>query len=288
MAQLFSIVDFPVCGRRAVSRSSVSFFLPKTSKKPAPSIFCMGGGTLCYYFLVEDRFRNLGISLWDCIWKGIGLGEIAQLSFNAPLWFLPCFFITQLAYLGLYKLLERVKENGRVYCCLALTFALYAGSLIAPISVEVWSLNTVPKFLFYYACGAAFQRMDRTAWNRKLLGALFIVSYGLSVFLFAEGKFTALTTVFGVFGTLCLSLAISKCAVLEYVGARTLTIMVLHGPVYRALAYAAGAAVHLSAEAARENWLTATVVLVLTILACIAADGLIQKAKGFLDARLKA
>ena len=58
-----------------------------------------------YFSLIEYRWRDISMSLPDCL-LGLVIGDMDHLEFHSHLWFLPCYFLTAVAYNALYRLLR--------------------------------------------------------------------------------------------------------------------------------------------------------------------------------------
>lgn len=249
-----------------------SFFTKKTKRILLP-YYAWGTVTLIYFALIEHRFRQLELTVWDCI-EGLLFGIYDKLEFNTPLWFVTCYLSVSFLYLLLYKALTALlrrqsKKDLIIYPIMFCAFLFcFVGFRIWNISCAIFSIYLVPRFLLAYLCGNIFERYLTRFLSSIGHGRLFFVGISLtalSAFSCYYLRTGVVTIILGVIGTLLLSLGIGKQKGLELIGKSTFTIMCIHGPIYRVLVFLFGMILHRGTDQIRENLLYSLCITIITI-----------------------
>lgn len=249
--------------------------------------FAWGGVTLTYYLLIENRFRQLGLTAKDCL-IGLLSGIQSKVDFNTPLWFVPCFLLSSLIYLLLYKALNKLykKYNSKTAIVYTTMFLLFFICIIAvqicDIHWQIFSIYRVPGFLMAYLCGDIFGRIFTNKLEQRYKWQLVIMGIGLLVFsgvLHNSVHIGVISIATGVMGTMLMSVGIRQFSVLESVGKTSFTIMCIHGPIYRVLAFIAEKVTGQSSEILRKDIFFSICISVVAILICLMGNGIVSTCK---------
>ncbi len=246
-----------------------------------------------------DRFAmEVDVSVWN------NLAELLyacpkgnRMKFNMPLWFLPCLFAVKLMYYALHAL-WRGKQTGILFssAVLAAVGFIYVRLVGIPLP---FNLSVGLKMLAFFALGRstflAWPNISKHISTRKC--ALFL-GVGLLAVAFAVAWFSPkvnysgdtfphipsflVTALLGGFGTCFAAMAIHRSTVLEYVGKRTLAILLMHkfpvllfqtvGPLKTVLAQGE----------TLTGTLAALAVSVIAVALCLAAEWVITRYLPFL------
>lgn len=230
--------------------------------------FTFGTLILVYWQLIEKRFRASDMSAASAI-LGLFSGQYDYLSFNVHLWFLPCFFVTVVVF----HALDKFGGKRAAYLISLAMSVIYA---IAPLPAMVWGIDWMFKFIGFYALGsyAAQGNMDSIIHHQKtelqIIGAtlLLILNFVLASSHMTTGIMWFITATIGVAGTAVAALLINENKLLQYFGRISLTILCIHGPVYRIIIKIVSALFKLTTVAVRENFLLSMVIVAITMLIC--------------------
>ena len=80
--------------------------------------------------------------------------------------------------------------------------------------------------------------------------------------------------VIGLFG---ISILLQKIGFLKYIGARTMALLILHGPYYRILLGVAGKLFKFNIGTIRDNYLSSLLIMVLTIALVLGTEFVISR-----------
>ena len=242
-----------------------------------------GFSVLCfaYWFFIESKFRPVqDVSLFSGILGSLNF-QMQQLvniplaisyneafQYNVVLWFLPCLFVAVLLFISIKRLMGQYAPAG-VLAAAAIGFLLRSTRL--PWCLEI-SLIAVP---FVWAGYIAYKYLKSGSWwiglgtlaasivlvwifnprvdmRTHLYGNIFLfyaVALGLTVTLVFAGRV----------------LAFKNAGVLAWLGRNSLTLMCLHGPVYRVVLGVGAKILHMEMETLRGSTLLSLGATILVI-----------------------
>ncbi|MBW3095523.1 acyltransferase family protein [Bifidobacterium sp. 64T4] len=278
-------------------------FLDSVKKKAVrllvPYLF-FGTITLAYWALIERRLRGSNVSVTNALANiplaRAGVDDYPQ---NAVLWFLPCLFVTEMLFLGVFTFVKSkkfVRHDWTVAATLAVISFL---SIMVMHSFDLpieqfrlpWTLDIVPFSMLFYCIGYLLSRFLMPFMQKARLQTLLRVVYaaigvaGLCL-LWAFDELTGLSVnlngastsnpfwmlcaaLLGFISSLMLCIAID-CRLLQFLGRVSLTIMCVHEPVKRALIFAMAKILGMNTDALRANLACAMLVAVVTVAICVA------------------
>lgn len=187
---------------------------------------------------------EVNTSLWDNLMDLLyGTAKRSSLRFNAPLWFLPCLFVTKLMYYGLGKLVRGrqclvfpaavvLAAGGYVYTAFALPKLPFA----LDIAVKMLPFFSLGRILFcsaYLPRLAGCPRPVQWAAGAVLLAVTFVIGYVSPKVNYSGDTFPnipafCVTASLGSAGICFLSMGIGSSKLLEHIGRNTLAILVMH------------------------------------------------------------
>lgn len=236
---------------------------------------------------------SLGNNLWGLIYAN---PSVQDMKFNMPLWFLPCLFITKTVFNLLCKLLR--KKEMLVFGCVIIAAVSFVYSSLNGPDLP-FNISVALKMLMFFSLGRIFVLNISTIENcfNKAHKALFagiallaIASVvacfnskiGYYIDDFNNITLFLITSVTGSFGVCFFSMGIGRCRVLEYVGKKTLSILVMHKfPVL--LFQTVGPQKNILMQYDTMLGIVASlVVAVIAIIMCLIADWIINKIAPFL------
>lgn len=219
-----------------------------------------------------------------------------RMKFNMPLWFLPCLFVTKLLYYKLYDLCKGksslVLLSGLVVAAAGFIYTRFVG-----ISLP-FNLNVAFKMVLFFAAGRSFflalpklERLFSTRGKTLFLGiALLVAAFLIAGFSprvnYSGDTFPNIlafltTSCLGILGLCFLSMGICQCSAMEYVGKRTLAILLMHKfPVL--LFQTVGPAALLLDNTGAYGVLSAIAVSLISIGLCLVAEKIISRWMPFL------
>ncbi len=241
---------FFVSGLVFKERHTASFitFLWKNVKQILiPYIFFALVSLVTWRLFIEPTTKHtIMTSLTNILY---GNGIYPSLEWNAPLWFLPCFFLTKTVYGGILKYIKRTTFRYVTLLFLAISgyiFMTYFPTTKLPFSAEVACTSIV-----FFGLG---HLSNYNQSLKKLLGQmpLQIAIFSLTLtYLFARANFiisghqvdmrinqfnNILLFYLGAFSGICLVIAASyilkQNKILEYIGRNTLILFAWHYPLY--------------------------------------------------------
>lgn len=237
--------------------------------------FSFGLIILFYWYFIERRFRASGDTLLDAF-LGLLRGQYNLLEFNVHLWFLPCFFLTVV----LFNILVNIDKKKR------LAFAVSALATLLFILFDLpelpWGINRVCQYIGFYAlghlmaCVNAHQLVQKQhkAVQGAIAVALLALNFALVAFLpdiphrAPDHVLYLVIAAVGVLAFMTASLLIQKAHWLECLGRSSLTILCLHGPVYRVIVKILSMVLSTSTDAVRMNALFAILCSAVTLGIC--------------------
>jgi fucose 4-O-acetylase-like acetyltransferase len=232
-------------------RETRDLLLKKVRNMFLPFIFFYAV-TLIWFFLVERNFRSVeGVQWWMRIVPLFYGSDInGWMGHNAVLWFIPTLLSVEIIFNEMTRFVENKSAlliislviwiTGIELYCMNLHFLPY-GWNIAFTAVIFYCLGYISKPIF----------VSSSAGVRLVLGLVCLIGYYVMITLFwnrldmSSGEWggipfvTLLTACLGCYSFVLLLSLISRCDLLEKLGASeiTLCIMCIHGLTYRPLKY---------------------------------------------------
>ena len=228
--------------------------------------FSFGFLILIYWELIERRFRDSNLSFIDSV-MGLFSGSYDKLDFNVHLWFLPCFFLTVV----LFNIFVKLGGLKAAYVASVLMSLVY---IIFYMPELPMGGNRVFKYIGFYAIGVlcAKKEYNKLVDKKFRIGIFAIFLIGLNFYLsylnLTKGIMWFVTAFIGVGAILLISQVINENRVLQYLGKISLTVLCIHGPVYRVVVKVVSIFLHMSTEAVRENFVLAMIVVIITMFIC--------------------
>lgn len=201
---------------------------------------------------------------------GLLSGAYDNLDFNVHLWFLPCFFVTVV----LFNILINIGGKKAAYIVSALMSLIY---VVVSLPGLPWGIDSVFKYIGFYAVGVALARKAVKVAADKKLGAGIVAAVLLSLnFFLAYLNLTTeimwfVTALIGVVALILIAQLINKNRVLQYFGRISLIVLCIHGSVYRIVIKIVSISLRMNTDAVRENFLLAMVVVAVTMIICSVA-----------------
>lgn len=291
---------FIISGILFHERQFLDSFKKKVARLLIPYLF-FGIVTFVYWTLIERRFRG-GVSgsvtnaLTNIFLARAGTSNYPQ---NTVLWFLPCLFVTEMLFLGIFTFVKSKREIRYDWAVAATLATVSFLSIIAMHSFDLpidrlrlpWALDILPFSMLFYCIGYLLSRflmpcMRKSKPKASLhavyaaigmagLGLLRVFDEltGLSVNLndaSTSNPFWMLcAALLGFISSLMLCIAID-CRLLQFLGRVSLTIMCVHEPVKRALIFVMAKILGTNTDALRANLVYAMLVTVVTVVICVA------------------
>lgn len=227
--------------------------------------FSFGLLVLLYWQVIERRFRDSDMSFIDSLF-GLFSGCYDNLDFNVHLWFLPCFFVTVV----LFNIMVNLGGRKVAYIASALMSLVY---VVLPMPELPWGINRVFKYIGFYAVGVFLARRETRIVGRRIRAGVIAVvlltlNFLLVLYNLTTGVMWFVTALIGVAAMILISQVINENRVMQYIGRISLTVLCIHGPVYRIVVKIVSIPLHMSTDTVRENFLLAMIVVAVTMLIC--------------------
>ncbi len=248
---------------------SASNFVKGRFKSLIVPYFCFAVITCIFYLLLDELytpgipsikfFENSIIHRISHIFVAFG----PAISYNPPLWFLTCLFVTELLFYGLAR--KYYREPKKLVFWLIITGVIgYFYSVYVPFRIP-WNVDVALAAIVFYGAGNLFRRLTepelRTSFSLKLdsefieklfkvekylpaiaiLLSLLYLGYllkfptddkvNMNVLKYGELFSFYLLAFSGIFTFVYLSKRIVSSKVLEYYGRNSLIILALHFPL---------------------------------------------------------
>lgn len=229
--------------------------------------FSFGFPILIYWQIIERHFRPSDIGFARSLF-GLLSGQYAYLDFHSHLWFLPCYFVTVVAFNTF------VNFRGRNFAY-GMSFLMSVISLLAPLPGLPWGIDRMFRYIGFYAIGTL--SADRRAGERvtahkavySVVGFFFLAANFILAYLrYTGGVFFFTTALIGVAAIAIASLIIGRNGILQYLGRISLLILCVHGPVYRVLIKLVSMMIHISMDALRADFILSMLILIITMAIC--------------------
>lgn len=226
-----------------------------------------------------------------------GTGNYPQ---NAVLWFLPCLFVTEMLFLGIFTFVKSkraIRYDWAVAATLA-TVSFFSIMVMHSFDLPIdrlrlpWALDILPFSMLFYCIGYLLSRFLMPCMQKSKLKAyrcmLSIAAIGMAGLglLWIFDELTGLSVnlndastsnpfwmlcaaLLGFISSLMLCVAID-CRLLQFLGRASLTIMCVHEPVKRVLIFVMAKILGMNTDALRANLVYAMLVTVVTVAICVA------------------
>lgn len=262
----------------------IFFDLKRRFKTILIPYFSYGLLELIYYQLIERKFRDPNITLTDSL-CGLFSGQYDYLNFNVHLWFLPCFFIT-VVFSNILINIEKYNDNKQIifYCVSILMSLIYA---IFSLPHMIWGIDRVFKYIGFYAIGIALSKIKIDKYIQKQNTylkfteaiILIILNFILAYLNLTTGIMWFITALIGVLGLLIISMLNEKNNIFQYLGQISLTILCVHGPVYRIIIKVISIILNTNTNTntVKENIFLVMIVVIITLIICTFINIIISK-----------
>lgn len=229
--------------------------------------FTLGTAVLIYYMLIEQRFREVNVTLPQAV-VGLFCGSYSGLEFHSHLWFLPAYFVLTL----FYNILKRLPSVAVYAVCAGLS-AVY---VIIPLPELPWGIDRICKYIFFYALGnllsesGALSRLCELHPAVKLAAGAVFLAASLLLFNFGLvfGVMWFVCACMGIFAVMFISMSVERFAPLGYIGRISLVVLCVHGPIYRVVIKLLSMALCCGTEQIRTSFPTVLAVIVVTLALC--------------------
>lgn len=239
----------------------VNEFLKKNVEKLLVPYFVWGGVSILIYFFMEGVIafhiqtdKNINFSIWmNFLGLLYGNSNTGFFEYYKPLWFLPCLLVVETVWFFLLKIMYRttVKRTWTLYGIFMTIFVFfgimesyYQWNLILPFEME-----SAVFMAFFFGIGLLLRSRGRLFYQRMDLGLkkkyqtvlLFLIWLAVALYgVYLNGNTDVRSDYFAniwlfIFDSLWISMGIiytsiviRKCTILEYLGKRTMAILVLH------------------------------------------------------------
>lgn len=149
--------------------AAIRTFISRRLRSIVIPYFCFAAIFYIYWALLERRFRPDGAAIpriQPLIGIVYGIGGDRWLTFDSPLWFLPCLFSTLLALVVALKYVHSRWGFGVLLLVCSIAAQLisrYCGHFLLP-----WSMNIVPASLVFCGCGHLVRSTGVfSGWNKS-------------------------------------------------------------------------------------------------------------------------
>lgn len=275
-------------------------FLIKKIKQLLVPYFCFGIVSILIYAILGKLAANSlgrgnidGNILMNVLGLLYGSAKTGHLKYNLPLWFLPCLFSTNIIFYFAIKILKENKIIILVPICAVFGYVI---NYHTNISCLPYGLDTAITMLVFFSLGFLFFKSLEKAkaiYNNKFL------LIGLAIITLAVGMLVGLkngrvrysadvynnillfyiSSILSIIGYIGISVIINKCKFLEYIGQKTLAILVMHK---MPILFFQIAIPYTKNALAQNNLIIGIVVAFISILLCLVANIIIEKYLPFL------
>lgn len=176
-------------------------------------------------------------------------GDFPHLEFNAPLWFLPCFFVTKLLYGIILRISKKMPFRYGMLAILGIIgylSTIYLRHTILPMSIEIAFTTTV-----FFGLGHLMIQNNKSKKIMRYKPLLLSITAIFITYLFAFINFTQsghqidtrinqYNNIFlfyggaiaGIISVIAVSYAMKTNTILEYIGRKTMILYAWHYPIY--------------------------------------------------------
>lgn len=242
--------------------------------------------TFAYWAIVERHIRQQENSIiWQAINIFYGAGGPSNYVFNVPLWFIPCYLVTEVVF----KYISMIKKEKNL--CIILIICSIIGWII-PQFIDfrlLLGIDTMFTSIFFYGLGYFFSSKyliikTKIKKNRytyyiiiSILSIIFAITYNLNIevdmnnLTFGNYFLYYISAISGSFVIILLAHKI-KSKIITWIGKNTMIIMCIHGPIKRMLLVITSKILNIGLDVAREDiWiiLENTVILIIILIPII-------------------
>lgn len=245
--------------------------------------FVFGIFTLLYWYFLERLYKPSDETFFHAFIGLLG-GQFETITFNVPLWFIPCFFLTMVVY----NLLLNCCAKRLVYALTAVVTVIY---IFVPLSPCFWGIDKIPRYMLFVAIGQICAGLDLADVVEKLHIALkaviFLVLFGVSLYLSTYVKiiggrsvmkmqivgdggawFWFITAGVGCAACAMLAIILRDNRLLEYYGRNSMLVLCIHGAVYRVLVQLTVMATGKDMDELRSGYLYSLLIVIVTLGIC--------------------
>lgn len=203
--------------------------------------------TFIYWFFIESKFRNQQVSLKYLINIFIACGGEKNYPYNAPMWFLPCLFMTEI----LFNILQKLEKKYTNIIIVILGICGYFYPKIFSIRMP-FCLDVMMVAICFYYIGfmirpimSKINDMNIEKSFKISIGAIILMVLTVFLAVFENGanmnelKYNNmilfyLTAILGSVSIMILSMNL-RSEVIKDIGKNSLIIMCIHEPVKRVI-----------------------------------------------------
>ena len=252
--------------------------------------------TFAYWALVERRFRPGEYSVVSAFANiFLARGGIQNNPYNVVLWFLPCLFVTEMAFACVVAILRRVTGGFRHLLSAGVTVMVFVAFVLGYLMTQMvpdvpegrlpFTLDIVPFAFGFYAIGylakPSLPRFDALTGKPLWRGVLAVTSVLLFAVMVVIVRASSLrvdlnsdvatsvpllvvTALLGTTAMLLLCIGVDN-PLLRYLGGASLAIMCAHDPIKRVAIVLVAKVLGLTTEVARTTPLALALIVALTI-----------------------
>jgi Fucose 4-O-acetylase and related acetyltransferases len=227
--------------------------------------------TYLYWFFIERHLRPSIVNpLQPFINIFIARGGVENYIYNVPLWYLPCFFISEIIFSGL---LYYFTNNNKRY---AFPILLWLSSIIGyglytfESPQLPWFLNVVPTTIVfiglgYYYRNSGIKWLEEKTWKQTLTMILLFILTTISA-IFVTVRVNLITNTMppyfvfyaiSIAGILLIIMISNRIHLkwLEFCGKNSLIIMCIHEPIKRVIIKITSLLLNYDIDLLRENFI---------------------------------
>lgn len=239
--------------------------------------FFFGILTLVFWYFIERCFKPSDETFFHAF-IGLLKGQFETISFNIPLWFIPCFFLTMI----IYNLLMNCCRAGHAYCLILIATAIY---IFIPLQPMFWGADKILRYMIFVAAGelCAKANLPEHILKQKKAGRILLCCILLALSLYISMHIETSRAVWFVTASIgcaacsMLALTLEHNKPIEYLGQASMLILCIHGAVYRSLIQITIMLSGKEMQTLRLNYAYALGITVLTLCICAAIYAVIRR-----------
>ncbi|NMM95242.1 acyltransferase 3 [Bifidobacterium sp. DSM 109957] len=267
--------------------------------------------TFVYWALIERHLRPDNIPVSSAFMNLFLARAGSDYPQNAVMWFLPCLFVTEIAFLILLRTLQIVTSasSNRVI----LRHALFIGLIVVCLAIGYcsehwlipmlktrmpWALDIVPFSLSFIIIGYLLQPLLSPVDNiirhfssirlgvavLGIIGSALLWAFvqitnlnvNLNLAVVSNIAWMLIASLLGFVSSVCLCSAADNSA-LRYIGAASLTIMCAHEPVKRVVIQCCTMIVRTNSSTLRSSLLISCAIVAIAVCICLVAHVMIKR-----------
>lgn len=247
---------------------------------------------IAYWYLIERKFRTENTTLFQSV-VGLVTGNYKLLSFNVHLWFLPCMFIVMILYNFIDNYISSFNKNLKYILSIVIGMIFFVLNLdYLPLSI-----NKI-YYIIFYALGNYVRNIDcinqfinnkKNNLKKIILSVFFITINAILVYFnINNGILYFICAMCGIISFMLISIVLEKCDKIMYkIGQTTLTILIIHGPIYRVLIKLLSIIIKQSNEIIRDNVFICITISIIDIIICYFIHRILEKYLPFTIGKIK-